>query len=150
MYQTHQVLPNDISYIPRMEHTIFGLIKKRGEIAGQHKVAMKAADNLKADLDAIDRALVLCGYQDDPKAIAPRGKYKQLFGRNELKLKIINALRVAPADDEAIAAQIMAAKGWNIHADVLKRVRDALQRAQKDGHVVQDFGPDGCLWRLAQ
>ena len=133
-----------------MEHTIFGLIKKRGEIAGQHKVAMKAADALKADLDAIDRALVLCGYTDDPKGIAPRGKYKQLFGRNELKLKIINALRVAPADDEAIAAQIMAAKGWgdDIHADVLKRVRDALQRAQKDGHVVQDFGPDGCLWRL--
>ena len=40
-----------------MEHTIFGLIKKRGEIAGQHKVAVKAADVLKADLDAIDRAL---------------------------------------------------------------------------------------------
>jgi hypothetical protein len=135
-----------------MEHTIFGLIKKRGEIAGQHKVAMKAADGLKADLDAIDRALVLCGYEDDPKAIAPRGKYRQLFGRNELKLTIINALRVSPADDEAIAAQIMAAKGWgdDIWPDVLKRVRDALQRAQKDGHVVQDFGPDGCLWRLRE
>jgi hypothetical protein len=39
---------------------IHGLIKKRGEIARQHKVAMKAADTLKADLDAIDRALVLC------------------------------------------------------------------------------------------
>ncbi len=133
-----------------MEHTLSGLIKKRGEIAGQHKVALKAADALKADLDAIDRALVLCGYEDDPKAIPARGKYKQLFGRNELKLTIINTLRVAPADDEAIAAQIMAAKRWgdDIHADVLKRVRDALQRAQKDGHVVQDFGPDGCLWRL--
>jgi len=130
---------------------IHGLIKKRGEIAGQHKAALKATDALKADLDALDRALVLCGYEDDPKGIAPRGKYKQLFGRNELKLTIINALRVAPADDEAIAAQIMAAKGWgdDIHADVLKRVRDALQRAQKDGHVVQDFGPDGCLWRIA-
>ncbi|HBM40218.1 MAG TPA: hypothetical protein DD402_10315 [Sulfitobacter sp.] len=135
-----------------MEHTLSGLIKKRGEIAGQHKVALKAADALKADLDAIDRALVLCGYEDDPKAIPARGKYKQLFGRSELKLTIINALRVAPADDETIAAQIMDAKGWgdDIHADVLKRVRDALQRAQKDGHVVQDFGPDGCLWRLAQ
>jgi hypothetical protein len=135
-----------------MEHTIFGLVKKRGEIAGQHKVATKAADVLKADLDAIDRALVLCSYKDDPKAIAPRGKYKQLFGRNELKLTIINMLREAPADDEAIAAQIMAAKGWgdDIRQDVLKWVRDALQRAQKYGHVVQDFGPDGCLWRLAE
>jgi hypothetical protein len=27
-----------------MEHTIFGLIKRRGEIAGQHMVAVKAAD----------------------------------------------------------------------------------------------------------
>lgn len=94
---------------------------------------------------------MLCGYADDPKGIAPRGKYKQLFGRNELKLNIIKALRVAPADDVTIAAQIMAANGWgeDIHADVLKRVRDALQRAQVAGHVVQDFGPDGCLWRLA-
>lgn len=135
-----------------MDHTIFGLIKKRGEIAGQHKVAMRAADVLKADRAAIDRALVLCGYQDDPKAIAPRGKYKQLFGRNELKLTIINMLREAPADDEAIAAHIIERKGLgdNMQADVLKRVRDALQRAQKDGHVVQDFGPDGCLWRIAE
>lgn len=65
-----------------------------------------------SNLDAIDRALVLCGYEDDPKGIAPRGKYRQLFGRNELKLTIINALRVAPVDDETIAAQIIAAKGW--------------------------------------
>lgn len=135
-----------------MEHTIFGLIKKRGEIAGQHKAAQKAADALKADLDAIDRALVLCGYEDDPKVIPARGKYKQLFGRNELKLTIIDMLRQAPADDEAITSRIMDAKSWgeDMYPDVLKRVRDAIQRQQKDGHVVQDFGPDGCLWRLAQ
>jgi len=94
---------------------------------------------------------VLCGYTGDPKGIAPRGKYKQLFARNELKLTIINVLRGAPTDDETIAARIIAPKGWgdDIHADVLKQVRRSLQRAQKDGHVVQDFGPDGCLWRLA-
>jgi len=132
-----------------MEHTIHGLIKKRGEIAGQHKVAMKAADALKADLDAIDRALVLVGYQDDPKAIPARGKYKQLFGRNELKLIVRERLREGPADDETIAAWIIERKGWgdDIHADVLKRVRDALQRQQKAGRVAQGFGPDGCLWR---
>ncbi|WP_187428924.1 hypothetical protein [Roseobacter fucihabitans] len=63
-----------------------------------------------------------------------------------MKLTIINPLRVAPVDDETIAA-----KGWgdDTHADVLKRVRHALQRAQKDGHIVQDFGPDGCLWPLS-
>ncbi len=137
-----------------MEHTIFGLVKKRGEVAGQHKVAVKAADDLKADLAAIDRALRLCGYKDDPKSIAPRGKYKQLFGRNELKLTIIGMLRQAPADDEAIASQIIATKGWDtddtLRADVLKRVRHAIQRMQKAYLVQQDFGPDGCLWRLAK
>ncbi|MEP4194016.1 MAG: hypothetical protein ABJL99_00060 [Aliishimia sp.] len=133
-----------------MEHTIFGLIKKRGEIAGQHKVALKATDDLKADLDAIDRALVMCGYEGDPKSIAPRGKYKQLFGRNELKLTVRDMLRVAPADDETLTAQIIAAKGWDddCHADVRKRVRHLLQREQKARRVVQDFGPDGCLWKL--
>lgn len=132
---------------------IHGLIKKRGEVAGQLKVAQKAADTIKADLDAIDRALVLCGYEDDPKAIAPRGKYKQLFGRNELKLLTRERLREGPADDETIAAWIIERKGWDaddaLRADVLKRARDALQREQKVGRVAQDFGPDGCLWRLA-
>jgi hypothetical protein len=37
--------------------------------------------------------LLLCGYTDDPKGIALRGKYKQLFGRNELKLTIKRMLR---------------------------------------------------------
>lgn len=135
-----------------MQNTIHGLIKKRGEIAGQHKVAIKAADALKHDLDAIDRALVLCGYEEDPKTIAPRSKYKQLFGRNELKLTVRGLLKNGPADDETLAAAIIETKGWDkdaIWPDVLKRVRDALQRDQKVGRVVQDFGPDGCLWRVA-
>ena len=62
-----------------MEHTIFGLIKKRGELAQHHKLAKQAADAIGADLDAIDRALVLCGYQDDPKAIPMRGRYNVQF-----------------------------------------------------------------------
>jgi hypothetical protein len=136
-----------------MEHTIFGLIKKRGELAGQHKVAMQAADALERDLDAIDRALVLCGYQDDPKGIPARTKYKQMFGRNELKLTTLDTLGQAPADDETIAALIIQRKGWDadddaLWKDVLKRTRDAIQRAQTAGYIVQDFGPDGCLWRI--
>ena len=56
-----------------MEHTIFGLIKKRGEFAGQPKVAANAADVLKTDLDAIDRTPVPCGHEGAPKANALRG-----------------------------------------------------------------------------
>ena len=132
---------------------IHGLINKRAEIAGLHKVAQKAADVIKDDLTAIDRTLALCGYQDNPKDIAPRTKYRQMSGRNELKLTILDTLRQGPADDETIAKLIIERKGWDVDddlwADVLKRTRDAIQRAQKAGYVVQDFGPDGCLWRVA-
>ena len=53
-------------------HVISGLIRKRGEVAGQHKAALKAADAIKADLDALDRALTVCGYKGNPRGIAPR------------------------------------------------------------------------------
>ena len=53
-----------------MEHTIFGLIKKRGELAGQHKVAVQAVDTLKADVDAIDHTLS-CVAMRATKVIAP-------------------------------------------------------------------------------
>ena len=71
---------------------ISGLIRKRGEVAGQLKVAQKAMESVKDDLAAIDRALEICGYKGNPSGIAPRTKYKQLFGRNELKLTIRNHL----------------------------------------------------------
>ncbi|AGI67595.1 hypothetical protein OAN307_c19460 [Octadecabacter antarcticus 307] len=47
---------------------IHGLIKKRAEIAGAHKLEVKAADAIRDDLAAIDRALLLCGYTDRYKA----------------------------------------------------------------------------------
>lgn len=48
----------------------------------------------------MDHGLVLCGYEEGPNGIAPGGRYRQLFGRNELKPTIINMLRNALANDE--------------------------------------------------
>ena len=81
---------------------------------------------------------------------SPRGCRRN--GRCQLKLAIINMLRQAPADDETDTSLIMEAKGWgdDMHADVLKRVLDAIERLLKDGYVVQNFGPDGCLWRMSE
>jgi hypothetical protein len=130
---------------------IHGLIKKRAEIAEAHKLAMKAAEVICDDLAAIDRALAPCGYAVNPKGIAPRSKYKQLFGRNELKLTVLRLLREAPANNDTLAG-IIAAKGCDAddasRANVLKRVRDALQRSRKDGRILQDFGREGCLWPI--
>jgi len=109
-------LPARVNHNAGMQNTIHGLIKKRGEIAGQHKVAIKAADAIKADLDAIDRALVLCGYEDDPKGIAPRGKYKQLFGRNELKLTVRDMLDIGGWDKSHLMVQFTYLAGSEMSA----------------------------------
>jgi hypothetical protein len=98
--------------------------------------------------------LVPFGYEDDRKAIPMRGRYKQIFRRNKLKLCILDTLRVAPADDGAIAARIVERKGYNVddalRADVLEWLSDANQRAQKTGLVVKYFGLDGRSCRLRE
>jgi len=136
------------------EHVISGLVRKRSEIAGQYKAALNAAEAVKSDLAAIDRALELVGYLSDPKDIPTRGKYKMMFGRGECKKLILEVLRKGPATDEDIVDHIIEVKDWTadykLRADILKRVRDAIQRAQNTGVVEQDFGPDGALWKLSQ
>lgn len=126
---------------------ISGLIRKRAEIAGQHKAAMKAADAVKQDLDALDRALAVCGYKGDPRGIEPRGKYNTMFVRNELKLLIMGKLKEGPADDRAIAEHIIDTKQWALdnalYKEVLKRVRHALQRLRNTGRVESDLGQMG-------
>jgi len=136
------------------EHVISGLVRKRSEIAGQYQAALKAAEVVKADLAAIDRALELVGYQSNPKDIPTRGKYKMLFGRGECKKLILDVLRNAPATDEEVVEHIIQAKSWTVdkelREDILKRVRDAIQRARNTGAIEQDFGPDGALWQLSE
>ena len=130
---------------------ISGLIRKRSEVAGQLKAAQKTLDGVKDDLAALDRALELCGYSGAPRGLAPRTKYKQMFGRSELKRTILGQLRTGPKDDETITAAIIETKGWEaddeLRADILKRVRHAIQRLRNTEYVVQDFGPDGVLWK---
>lgn len=136
------------------EHLISGLIKKRAEVAGQHRAALKVADAIKEDLTAIDRTLLLCGYEDNPENIEPRGKYKQLFGRSELKRLVIACLKDGQKEDDAIVDFIAAKKEWELDRhgkkDLLTRVRHALQRMRNDKIIEMDYGPGGNLWTLKQ
>jgi len=136
------------------EHLISGLIKKRAEVAGQHRAALKVADAIKEDLASIDRTLVLCGYQDNPENIEPRGKYKQLFGRSELKRLVMACLKGGQKDDDAIVDFVIASKRWEMDAhgrkDLLNRVRNALQRMRDAETISMDYGPGGNLWTLKQ
>ena len=136
------------------QNLISGLIRKRSEISGQLRVAKKAANLIQADIDAIDRTLELVGYKGNPRSLPPKGKHKMMFGRSELKRTITDQLRSGPKDDRAIVDHIIESKGWEaddeLTADILKRVRHAIQRLRNADHVEQDFGPDGALWRILE
>lgn len=131
---------------------ISGLLHKRAGLSGEYKAAQKALEAMKADMDAIDRTLALCGYKGDPRGIEPRGKYKTMFGRNELKLLIMAQLKQGLKDDRELVAGIVEAKKWDadsdLTAEILKRVRHALQRLRNTGRIEQSFGPDGALWKV--
>ncbi|NOX96385.1 MAG: hypothetical protein GXP04_15225 [Alphaproteobacteria bacterium] len=133
---------------------ISGLIKKRAEVAGQHRAALKIADAIKDDLTSIDRTLVLCGYEGDPSGIEPRSKYKQLFGRSELKRLVLACLKDGSQDDEAVLDYVIQAKSWELdkhgRKDLLNRTRNALQRLRNAGTIDMDYGPGGNLWTLKQ
>ncbi len=46
--------------------------------------------------------------------------------------------------NEFVASKRPELNGKDLH----KRTRNTLDRLRRKGLVVQDFGPDGCLWRL--
>jgi hypothetical protein len=91
---------------------ISGLIKKRAEVARQHRAALKVADAIKDDLISIDRTLVLCGYEGDPSGIEPRSKYKQLFGRCELKRLVLACLK------DGLPSESKTARTLNTHTSL--------------------------------
>ena len=136
------------------EHVLSGLLRKREEIAWRVKEAAKALAVVEADLAAVDRTLALCGYEGQPPERA-RGRYKTLFKRGELLRLVTRLLRErGPMDDRALMSAVADAKDWTLaegpehEADILGRVRDCLQRAQKSGRVRQEFGEDGARWAL--
>jgi len=118
-------------------HLLSGLVEKRADIASQHKAAIERVDQIKAVLETIDRALHLCGYVDDPASIPTRSKYRQFFGRGELKRIILQTLKEGPADDETIVDRIIEQKGWEadteLRTDILKRTRDAYRGPETQG-----------------
>ncbi len=136
------------------EHLIHGLLRKRDDFAWRVKLAEKALDKAKVELETIDQTLRLCGHKGELNDRKVRGRYKLLFARGELQRMILNALREGPKDDRALTDVIAAEKSWQLEGDqqkdVLKRVRCTIQRCQKTGIIEMAFGPDGNLWRLNQ
>jgi len=105
------------------EHVISGLVKKRSELAGE-------LDRLRADLRAIDRALIVFGH-DDPKSIKAANKRRNptLFKSGEVIALVGQAEREGLDNNPDIADWILRKKGWS--ASLYKRVWNSVKDCRK-------------------
>lgn len=62
---------------------------------------------------------------------------------------VISAIKIEPRDVPTLGAMVMAEHSSLTRKAAYNRVYQALLRLERRGMAVQDFGPDGCLWRLA-
>ncbi len=105
------------------DHAISALKKKRSELAGE-------LERVKSDLRAIDRALLVFGFEDI-ESIEPRRKpvRARLFRSGELVALIGEAERAGLESNADIAAWIVERRGWDQVR--LKRVHQSVKDRRK-------------------
>ncbi len=124
------------------EHTISGLLAKRGDLFNEAQRIRDRLAEIRNDLDAIDRVLGSLGYTGDLDAAMPRQKRQVIFGRGELTNAILSELRMAdgPMSSREIARSVLALSGSDARdrkllGDHTKRVSKALRVLRQDDLV---------------
>lgn len=109
-----------------------------GEFLDAQKVMLK----LKADMLALDHALIVMGYNGIPSDLKPIKPSKAMFANRELKKLVAAILRERPdlPTDKLIAIEIISRKGWAEHdleliADITSKVRVTRRKNFQDGLV---------------
>ncbi|QIE44798.1 hypothetical protein G5B38_04235 [Pseudohalocynthiibacter aestuariivivens] len=80
-------------------------------------------------------------------AVLP-AKRKDAARRGHMSVMILDALSSGPKPLRAIAAHVALRRPEIDDRAAYTRTTQALDKLKRRGHVVQDFGPDGCLWKL--
>jgi len=76
-------------------------------------------------------------------------KRNDVARRGHMTAMIIDALRCGPRPLREIAAHVASKRPEISERAAYIRSTQALDKLKRRGLVVQDFGPDGCLWRIA-
>jgi hypothetical protein len=131
-------------------HVINALRAKRAEVSGDLLAAQKRLENLRNDLDAIDRTLRVFDPNQSPGSIRPVVKRKgdKMFAYGECARAIMNALRVAsePITAEQIAEQValdcrLKAESPDVAATLLRRINAAMVKMRARGLAVGQGKP---------
>lgn len=123
------------------DHTISGLLKRRGELQCENSVLRERMAIIANEVEAIDRVLEGLGHSSTEER-AVRQERIILFYRNELRDYIVTRLRDAtgPLSSRQIAEMICMTenrdgKDRRLLNDVVKRVGKALRQLRAIGHV---------------
>lgn len=135
-----------------MERTVYGLIRKRAELSGERETAKERISVLDQQIEALDLALSVFGYDHEKNPIRPTYKRQQgYFRAGELTRLILDILRSGPQDVSGIVSRVLERKGIaeensSVRGDIRKRVKRALKRMENAGRVTTD----GEQWLLTR
>lgn len=133
-------------------HLISGLVAKRAETAGEIAKTIRALDAMRADLAAIDRVLVMVGYEASPANIKPVERRATPYRRGSSSNAILDLLRESdkPMSSGEIARAIGSADTDQASFIVTKKaVRLTLGRLRQKG-LLERVGDGGdTVWRIA-
>jgi len=133
-----------------------GLRAKRAEIDGELRAAEKHAAQLRADLDTIDRAILVFDPTAHPHLIRPRKPraHKTGLRRGDLSRAAMNVIRSAtvPLTAKEIAVRVaedrkLAFDTASAREALVNRVRNALVRHPDS--VIREKDGERVVWRLA-
>lgn len=123
------------------QHTINGLLQKRGELMEEIAVTRERLAILSNDIEAIDRVLERLGYDGDVK-LTPRVPRIVLFYRGELRQFLLGQLREhGQLTSRVMAESLVRIEGKNgadrrMMADVVRRIGKSLRQMEASGLVV--------------
>lgn len=138
------------------QHTINGLLQKRGELMEEIAVTRERLAILSNDIEAIDRVLERLGYDGDVK-LTPRVPRIVLFYRGELRQFLLGQLREhGQLTSRVMAESLVRIEGKNgadrrMMADVVRRIGKSLRQMEASGLVVgtRSKSMGEYMWRIA-
>lgn len=138
------------------DYMITGLVKKRGELAGEIRATSDSLAKLVKDLEAVDAALGVVAPDMEVESIRPKmfRPPSDWASRGQMSRLVLNILRQSrdPLTTREIAAQLILERALDVEDQKLlnrmtRRVGAALRHQREKGLAVSDDGPGNyMLW----